>query len=107
MNMPPPPARKVDQPKQQKVYNNIEDDEIPPSKLLLGAKESPVMKNEENKNDKQVRFNENYNMHENSSSSSLEEVKPVKAQPFLFGPEDNDDMLDMNYPSDNHMKKEF
>ena len=46
-------------------------------------------------------------MHENSSNSSLEEVQPVKAQPFLFGAEDNDDMLDMNYPSDNHMKNEF
>jgi hypothetical protein len=46
-------------------------------------------------------------MHEDSSFSSdgNEEMVPVKAQPYLFGPVD--DMEEMNFPTDGHLQKQI
>jgi hypothetical protein len=74
-------------------------EEIPPA---MNSTKKPYLPKEESK---QVRFSEKMNLHENSSASSLgdEEVRPIKAQPFLFGDKD-DDMNEMCFPTDSHLQ---
>ena len=74
--------------------------DIPLAKHLIAQKEI-------NNPKQKVTFNENLNMHENSSASSLEdgEELPVKAQPFLFG--EKDDMSEMKFPSDGHLQNQI
>jgi len=76
--------------------------DIPPARHLNSS-------NQNIEDSKKVTFNENLNMHENSSESSLgdEDVQPIKAQPFLFGNGDNDDMDEMKFPSDGHLQKQI
>ena len=97
----PIPPRKEEQKAQlPRGVDKFGHEEIPPAKHLKKPHNTSAKKEE----GKHVRFGENLNMHENSSTSSLgdEEVQPVKAQPFLFGAEDHD-MEDMGFPTDKHL----